>query len=433
MIFMRSKEKEPILQIHSKKMNPQFNDELSANLLQQIEMINLTKKDLKIAMYLKPLIEQNIETILTNFYASLENSPTLSQIIKKHSSINRLKNTLNVHIIEMFSGVINQQFIEKRKEVALRHVKIGLTQEWYIASFQNLFQSLVHLIMEHFPTAEDRHIAIQVINKLLNLEQQIVLQAYDDEISRLKENEMKAKLEKAQSLQNTSNELMNLSTITNHSYERMSGQIKLIMHSIEKGTKAIKSTLDVVQDGKQHLESVDVSMENMDNASKQIIEDMTKLEKLSIQVKEISEIVKSIAKQTNLLALNASIEAARAGEHGSGFAVVANEVRALAEQSTISAENITHLIEKTSEQIEVGTISANDVKQNLTAFRLQMNETNNAFEKINHATNHSNSNFASIQSNIYEFDTLFNEMKNSTMIISKAIENIDEMVEASEI
>lgn len=102
---------------------------------------------------------------------------------------------------------------------------------------------------------------------------------------------------------------------------------------------------------------VSVACEKVDQGEAVVgsaIDAMGAIEQSSRQIAAIVELIDGIAFQTNLLALNAGVEAARAGDAGAGFAVVANEVRALAQRSTEAADNVRQLIEAGSEHVERG-------------------------------------------------------------------------------
>ncbi len=110
------------------------------------------------------------------------------------------------------------------------------------------------------------------------------------------------------------------------------------------------NVMGVADRGMNSVKETGEAMKSIQDSSLHAAGSVKRLSEHSVKIGRITELITSIAEQTNLLALNAAIEAARAGEQGLGFAVVAEEVRKLAEQSAGAAKDIASLISRVQEE-----------------------------------------------------------------------------------
>lgn len=133
--------------------------------------------------------------------------------------------------------------------------------------------------------------------------------------------------------------------------ERISDAAQDVSNKADQAFSITKNMSQTLVESEVIVHSLVQGMLELAKSSERSIEIVNELDTHAQEINNISIVVREIADQTHLLALNASIEAARAGEQGLGFAVVATEIRKLAEQSTTAVDNINDLIKQIQTQI----------------------------------------------------------------------------------
>lgn len=183
-----------------------------------------------------------------------------------------------------------------------------------------------------------------------------------------------------------------------------------------------KYVLEMTEKGSHLMGNSTKQMEKIDDIVGEAVEKMEILDMQSQKISQLVEVIKDVADQTNLLALNAAIEAARAGEQGKGFAVVADEVRKLAEQTALSVNDITEITTNIQTESSNVVSSLEEGYKEVTEGTEQIIATNETFNEIRTAVTEMVDNINHVSTSLANITAGSQEMSGSVEEIASVSE-----------
>jgi len=241
-------------------------------------------------------------------------------------------------------------------------------------------------------------------------------------------------------------------TQTTELVAQMANAIEEVAQNAQVVAQAARETENAAQEGGQAVTKTIEGMNRIKATVYQSAQQIKELGEHSQQIGDIIQVIDDIAEQTNLLALNAAIEAARAGEHGKGFAVVADEVRKLAERSGKATKEIANLIntiqqltnravsamEQGTKEVEAGSTLADGAGEALKQILDTIRQANEQIQTINAATQQISANSGEVVKAIdnvaaitEENTAATEEMAAGSAEVTRGISRIADAIEAS--
>ena len=225
--------------------------------------------------------------------------------------------------------------------------------------------------------------------------------------------------------------------------EEMSRTIVETANNATTSAEASQEASNKANEGSVKLEESKKGMGRIVNSTETVGNNIASLASKTEQIGEIAQVIDDIADQTNLLALNAAIEAARAGEHGRGFAVVADEVRKLAENTTKATKEIAETIrgiqieakdanvsmKESGEAVNDGMKLNDEVGEVLDAILSNVNNVTSQISQVAAASEEQSATAEQVSTNVDAINNVANESAAGVQQIASASEDLNRLTE----
>jgi hypothetical protein len=312
----------------------------------------------------EPIVMRSLPAVLDYFYNIVGGVPELAKMFSSKEHMAHAKAMQIKHWSVILRGEFDEAYVASVKQIGRAHHRLGLEPRWYIGGYAHLVNGLLQAVIENHlaqgsknwlsKNDNDWRQVVPMLRALMlvsMLDMDLSITVYIDE-GRQQRSDMIERLGTSfqtvsEAITSTTQELnatshlltrnadktRELSMAAASGSEECSVTVASVANAAVELGKAINEISRQVQDS-SHIALNAVTQANLTNNC------IDELQAAATRIGDVVQLIASVAEQTNLLALNATIEAARAGESGRGFAIVAQEVKALAAQTEKATADI---------------------------------------------------------------------------------------------
>lgn len=374
------------------------NIDVYARAQESLSFLGIKEETLVAVREAASVLEKYKDELVTIFYDNVVAVNNFHDLIDEHSTVNRLKITMEQYVTQFLQADVNNDYIKSRIKIGTVHSKINLPAEKFIIAHHLLTQLMTTILTEKISNTKKLIRSVLAIQKLAAFDQQLIVGVYSEETLKRYLFDMSEIVDSVTELETTRELIVGMDVLISESRSvtsaaeevstslvQMAGNAVGVSESTDKAVYAAEASQKVINEALEEIEQVG-------RVFVQVEAQTTQLNAEIVQTHEVVNVIRAITDQTNLLALNASIEAARAGENGKGFAVVAEEVRRLAEhtkeqtaQITGNMNSLQQVSQRVNEQMAStsvlveksvkGAVLANDALESITETMKDINHS----------------------------------------------------------
>jgi len=409
---------------------------------ERLEFFGLSPLDLGVLAVWKSAAEAHMDTLIDAFYAHVLANTTTRGVLQQHTTVDRQRSLLAPYVRNMFTGVVDDQYILHRRKVGGIHDDIELEANWFVGMYEVIRREGIRAVELAGASPRELRRFTEAYTRLLNVDIALVISALTasrrEKINAMHVNDVRAERDAAVRFLDEADQVLG-ALARNDLTPRMSGtytgrfaelggaintaieQLNDTLNNVSRATRELAFAVGQIQttsadlargasDQASAIEEVTASLGELTSTAqsnardseqartrahalqqeantgtarmKHLATTMQEIEASASQTARIVKTIDEIAFQTNLLALNAAVEAARAGDAGRGFAVVAEEVRALAIRSAEAARQTAELIERSVQHVGAGVALNRDVAQDFERISSQLGTVSSLVDAI---------------------------------------------------